>query len=94
MHLEAGNCLRCGEHIDGHSGVEDEAAQPYPGALSICAYCGKLAMFASDDGEALYLRELSDEEREEWGRNPEVIKVVAAIMMVRAQRTFGVGGSD
>jgi uncharacterized protein (DUF983 family) len=54
------NCSRCGSEMDAATGFDPEA-RPKEGSISMCAYCGKLALFNAD----LTLRPLTDAEQED-----------------------------
>jgi hypothetical protein len=45
-------------------------ASPLPGSISICAYCGEIAVF----GEDMHLRPPTHEEHLQIARNPTVIQ--------------------
>lgn len=65
-------CLKCHGDLDAASCVNDDAAKPKAGDISICIYCGNLAAF----GEGLTLRELNAEERA-WCEKSGVVKRVS-----------------
>lgn len=63
-------CSACGKANDSVSMFPDgERELPRAGDLSICLYCGHLAIFMADD---LGLRELSDVEKEEAAKDPRI----------------------
>lgn len=52
-------CLKCRTKLEATTAVKSGPPGPTPGALSICWYCGALAVFDED----LQLRELTADER-------------------------------
>lgn len=67
-------CLGCGTDLGGASSVNTDDP-PAEGAVSICAYCGHIAIFTGDGCE---LREPTDDERTRMELEPEVRKIRAA----------------
>jgi hypothetical protein len=66
-------CLGCGELLDGATGV-DNKNRPRPGSISVCIYCGHIAIFADD----LSLREPNDEEMHEIAANETILAIQRA----------------
>jgi hypothetical protein len=66
-------CLNCQEWLDGATGV-DHRNRPYPGATTVCMYCGHIMVFADD----LTFREPTDEEMVEIAGNPSLIMIQQA----------------
>lgn len=59
-------CLKCGSGNDAHQGFETKD-EPEPGDLSICWYCGHMAIFTKRG-----LREPNEEEAERIAHSPKV----------------------
>jgi hypothetical protein len=66
-------CLGCGELLDGATGVSNRN-RPKPGSISICIYCGHIAVFADD----LSLRKPTGEEMREIAGNPTILAIQRA----------------
>ena len=71
----APGCVECGERNDDFTAINTDA-KPSEGAISICAYCGHVAMFT---GDGLVLRELTTYEHAEVMADPEVIEAVRSV---------------
>lgn len=67
-------CLRCESKLDGASGI-NQAHIPTPGSISICIYCGNIAIFGDD----MQLCPMTQEEKLEIEQLPEIRKVKEAI---------------
>lgn len=77
MNFNHPTCPDCGHKINAHLNLEDEAAKPRPGDISICVYCGSAHFF----GEDLSLEKL----------DPEAIKEthpVEYLQIVRSQHVI------
>ena len=77
VRVEEQNCPHCGHPIDMHSSKD---AEPKPGDLSICFYCGEFILF-SEHMSLLkcpqeYLDVLDEETREELHRVQEDVKQI------------------
>lgn len=75
-------CLSCGETIDGAAPVDqdaDDPAAPAPGAVSLCFYCGNLAVFELHPVGYLYLRPPTDDERTAMLADPQIVRAMAGV---------------
>jgi len=63
-------CPWCGKHLDRSSSVNCEEA-PEEGDFTLCFGCGEWSVFAS----GMHLRKPDDEEFDEIGTDPEMMKV-------------------
>lgn len=68
----APGCVECGNRNDDFTAINNDT-KPHVGAISICVYCGHVAVFT---GDGLTLRELTSDERPEVMADPEVIAAV------------------
>lgn len=66
-------CLNCGELLDGATGV-DTGNRPRPGSITVCFYCGHVAVIADD----LSFREPNDEEMREIAGNETILAIQRA----------------
>jgi hypothetical protein len=73
-------CLGCGRRLDCAS-RRDEAV-PEPGSMSICWYCGYLAVFTED----LTLRPLTSREAAEVAQDPELQMMLKEREMAAGER--------
>lgn len=71
-HVPLATCLSCGTRLDGATGIQDPRNRPSGGMLSICMYCGGLAMYQDD----LSLRALTDDEMAELQADEKVWRQV------------------
>jgi len=71
------DCLRCGAELSAFTGVTEDAIIPDNGSVSLCLYCGALAMFVVRDG-IISLREPTDEERAELMQDQLIIDALSA----------------
>ena len=65
------HCLWCGKHLDAATDIEQDGNVPTDGDLSICLYCGHLAIYQSSD-QGLILRSPTVHERAEALADPIV----------------------
>lgn len=70
-------CLHCGKILDAASGVDDDDMPPKPGDVSICFYCGNIAVF----GDNLLLRQPTDK---------EIIALAGDRQLLAVQRARGI----
>lgn len=75
-------CPGCAMPNDGQYNPDDPTDVPTDGDLSICLYCGHLAMFTGQDA-SLGLRPITDEEREMAMTDPTVVQVIRYAERVR-----------
>jgi len=75
--LEGGVCPACDNKLDGFTAV-DHRNDPEPDDVTVCAYCVEILRF----DENLKLEIASPELKEELSKNPEFVKMVAAIKKV------------
>lgn len=71
-------CLNCGELNDRATQLvkeQESAAGPKAGDVSICAYCGHVAIFKADGS----LRELTADEAAQAARDPIVARLRASM---------------
>lgn len=54
-------CARCKKKLDAATGVEKDGHEVREGAISVCAYCGNIAIFNAD----MTLRAIDEKERAE-----------------------------
>lgn len=66
-------CVNCGELLDGATGV-DHRNKPRPGSVTVCIYCGHVAVFADD----LSLREPNGEEMRDIAGNETILAIQRA----------------
>lgn len=64
------HCLNCNEELGGSTESRLRNIIPRPGSLSVCLYCGHLAIYADD----MNLRELTGNEIVEVAGNEEVLR--------------------
>jgi hypothetical protein len=62
-------CVSCGEPNDAASRVNNDDVRPGPGDVTICAYCGHIAVYADD----MTLRDPNDAEIIDMAGEPEVL---------------------
>ena len=82
MNLPTIPCPECGIPNDGQYSPEHPEATPSDGDLSICLYCGHLAVF-SGEGLALTLRVITDGERVQAMGQAEVTQAIAFVKKMR-----------
>jgi hypothetical protein len=63
-------CKGCGHKLNAATDVEQKTT-PNPGALSICLWCGYLAIFADD----MSLRDLTDQEMHEVAGDKRILEI-------------------
>lgn len=80
-HIPSSACRSCGSPLDAATGV-NAALRPYPGAASVCAYCGRIMIFAGD----LSLREPTEEEMKAATKNEDVLKILWAVAVTRKKQ--------
>lgn len=68
-------CRNCLSELPAHTDAYGDA-KPSDGDISICIYCGELSIF-----DAGRLREPTDIERSAALDDPQVVDVIAAIML-------------
>lgn len=73
--MSAMACVQCGEPLDCHDGIDDPAATPDPGDVSLCAHCGQLAIY-TDQGT---LRPPIRTELDQLLADPRIVTTIAAI---------------
>jgi hypothetical protein len=74
-------CLTCGEKINGAMEMQGTAAKPSPGDLSLCMYCGALAIFTSDG-----IRKPTPEEAHELADREDVIEAQKFFLKFKEKR--------
>ncbi len=75
-------CPECGIPNDGQYSPEHPEAVPSDGDLSVCLYCGHLAVFTGE-GDTLGLRPMTEEEHEQAMNQAEVSQAVAFVKRMR-----------
>lgn len=75
-------CVSCGESNDSFTSVKADDARPKSGDISICLYCGHVAIY--DDN--LTLRELTDDEMYEIAGHPILLRAQAVSAMYREMK--------
>lgn len=78
-------CPSCGYKHDSHSAIGDDDASPDPGSISICLACGDVSIYAGEVG-ALYLREATQEEREEILKDSEIVRAMTILRDLKSIR--------
>ena len=68
-------CPGCEIPNDGQFNPGDPTDVPTDGDLSICIYCGHLAVFTGQD-DTIGLRPITDEERESALTDPTVVEII------------------
>lgn len=63
-------CWHCDRPLDAAANMPGQDAEPHPGAVSLCMYCGAVAIFGPD----LILYPPSREELEEMEKDGEFIE--------------------
>jgi hypothetical protein len=71
------SCERCGADLDDATAADGSDDTPGPGDVSACLYCGNLTVFT---GVGLARRQPSADELTELIAEPDVARVLAAIM--------------
>ena len=74
-------CPGCGNARDCVTDSELKGAVPKPGDVSVCKYCGALAVF----GDELVLRELTADEQRDIDNDPVVRRARTHLLMQRAR---------
>lgn len=69
-------CPVCHSPNDGSTEIHGEDGSPSDGDLSICYYCGTLAMYVITE-ETIKVRELTEEETESAMKIPDVKRALA-----------------
>lgn len=77
--MSASNCLRCKAALPCATSLTELGARPSAGDVSICLYCGNIAVFT---GRGVELRTPTFDELAELASDPDVRRTVNA---VRAQ---------
>ena len=70
-------CPSCGQDNDGHTRATGPAAEPSPGDVSLCFYCGTVGIFT--EGGAIRLPDAA--EAAELDRDPELTALRAALIL-------------
>lgn len=76
------NCLVCESDLSGAFSFGEKAWKLSPGALSICSYCGSIAVFNDD----LKLRPMTPDEQERAFKDENVQLAKAAVRAVKRGR--------
>lgn len=69
------NCTICDSPLDAATGALHTGARPEAGDVSVCLYCGNVAVF----DEALSLRSPTTEEKSIFDRDEQLAKVRNAV---------------
>lgn len=81
-------CPGCNKINDAVMEMPDqEEGGPEVGAVSICITCGYPGIFDLDGAKKLYVRETTDEEKEELYANEQFIHYMAALMETKLNGT-------
>ena len=67
MTLPVTLCWHCDRALDDASGIDEEFAKPEAGAVSLCMYCGTVAIFEHD----MRLRKPTEKELDDLGKDKE-----------------------
>jgi RNase P subunit RPR2 len=78
-------CLNCCRLVDDATCVSRVEAQPKPGDITICLYCGHLMAFAKD----LSMRELTGSEMRMVAGDKRILAVQAARVKVLEEKDDG-----
>jgi len=71
-------CLKCRAVMDGFTSL-GETLLPDPGSVSVCIYCGDVAVFDINPDGDLYLRPPTDDEQRGLDDDEQINAVVAHI---------------
>lgn len=85
--LDDPRCFDCNEKLDGFTATDDDAPIPEAGAVSVCLYCGAVAIFT---GNGLERREPTDDERSALDVHPQIVDVRQKAALVREGLRTGV----
>ncbi len=80
------SCSRCEAKLDAATSMDDPDALPDADSVSLCFYCGNLAMFT---GEGMALRQPTAEEQAELMADPEVQRVFRSLVGAWLRQTKG-----
>lgn len=73
-------CPHCNQLLSGAFDVSlDEAGdpqRPFKGAITVCAYCGEIAIFSDDKG---HLRAMTDTERDQLRVDPDLQRIIDTV---------------
>jgi hypothetical protein len=72
-------CWHCDRPLDAATPPGTDQGPPGPGAISLCFYCGAVALF----GEDLMLRPPTEEELDEYWKDGEFVKTYVQFAWVR-----------
>jgi hypothetical protein len=73
-------CPHCGRVTDAATGATLDSTVPADGDVSVCFYCGAIAVFS-----ATGLRHPTDAERAAFLADPDVVAAVGAVLAYRAE---------
>lgn len=73
-------CVACGHSVEAATMLGSGGDLPNDGDVSVCLYCGHVAIFT---GQGVEIREPTDEEREYIESNAEVQAAVALVAVAR-----------
>lgn len=72
--LPSAACRDCGADLNAATGAYDVTADPDPGDVSVCLYCGCLSIFT----EVLLLRAPTDAEYQQLAQDQNIVRVLQA----------------
>lgn len=75
-------CRKCKTTLETTTALDSKTPAPTPGSLSICWYCGALALFDQD----LKLRELTADEQADIEGNPKLQRILKGLEVHRRRR--------
>lgn len=87
MNVDAPRCFECNEVVDGFTATDAGKNTPSPGAVSVCVYCGAIAIFT---GHGTERRQCTPEERADLDVHPQIIEARRKCAQVREFLRTGV----
>jgi hypothetical protein len=75
-------CTGCGKLNDAATPIDEEAAMPNPGDVTVCLHCGNVMAFADD----LSLRDLTDAEQREAAGDARIMAFQMARGMLETKQ--------
>lgn len=70
--MRKSNCTGCGTTVDAATAIDNRTAEPSPGDITVCLYCGRLMAFADD----LAVRDLTDAEMIDAAADERILAIL------------------